>query len=564
MNNDLFLDIAQSLEQNWGLLLTVLGCAAWGSLLVFACLKKAAQHLGDGELTALALGGWPAPVLLWAILVLVLRNYLPDRSVLALAGLAALAAAGLALRHLWGRVSRAALLPMAVFLAFVLLRLGFLAEAVLPAYFDSAEHYRIIQYLLGRASAWTPDSYYHLGYHYITAALQVVTGADLARLMLAFGQVIVAALPLPMYFFVHQATGSRRAAFFAATLAGLGWFVPAHAVNWGKYPALLGLLVVQFTFGLACLDRRYLALLSLLFAVRIHTRMAVLAAVGVAAVWLARRPRWLVAAGLGAVAMLVWRGQDFGPLWDADGNSTLGTILNAYAGLPLGPLWGAYGNLTTLLIGLLAVFAARSFPRLTAGSALALLAGLFLTLIPPAFPVLDRPLTEMALSLLLAFVGGLGLSRLPHKWLMPLLTAAVLVHAWLNYSFAPSPCCQLAGRDDLAAMDWIEQNTPPDARILIASADYSLGQATLRGAGTDAGLWVTPLTGRVTPALPYSSDFSQAQVHQRLCWGGVDYIYAGSREMSFNDALLDAQPAWYTATLILPNARIVQVHGCGE
>ena len=73
-----------------------------------------------------------------------------------------------------------------------------------------------------------------------------------------------------------------------------------------------------------------------------------------------------------------------------------------------------------------------------------------------------------------------------------------------------------------------------------------------------------PLTGRVTPALPYSSDFSQAQTHQRLCWGGVDYIYAGSREMSFNDALLDAQPAWYTAALTLPNARIVQVHGCGE
>lgn len=562
MNRDLFPQIITALMQNWALLLTVLACLAWGGLVVFALLKRVSDgQLTDGELSALAFGGWPIPSLLLALVVLYLRWWRLDALSSILVPFILLLTSGAAVRSLWGRVKASALLPIAAFLALVFLRIRYVSGAVLPAYFDSAEHYKIMQYLLGQTSAWTPDTYYHLGYHSILAAFVAVTDVDSAQLMLVFGQVVVAALPLPMYFFVRRVSGSTSAAWVGVALAGLGWFVPAHAANWGKYPALLGMLALQFTLGLALLDKRYLAFLSLLFAVRFHTRMVLLMAVCLASAWLARRPRWLVAAGLGVLAVLVWRRQDLGPLWDAYGSSNLGTIVNAYVGLPLGPLWGAYGNLTSLLAGLLAVFAARAFPRLAAGSVLALLAGFFLTLVPPRFPLLDRPLTEMALVLPLAFLGGLGSARLP-RWMPFVLAVAVLVHAWANYSFAPSTCCQLAGRDDLAAMEWVQQNTPADAHILIASANYSLGKATLRGAGTDAGIWVTPLTGRVTPALSYSSDFSQEQIRQQLCWGRVSYVYVGSREMSFNADLMLARPDWYRVALSLSKARIFQVLGC--
>jgi hypothetical protein len=565
MNNDLFLNIAKALSQNGLLLLASLACVAWGSLLIFAYLKKATtERFSDAELAALALSGWPAPALLLSALTLFLRNLLLDKFVIPLALIVLLLSAGIALRSLWGRVRLSVLVSIGIFLGFVLLRISYLAGTVMPAYFDSAEHYRITQFILGDPSAWTPSSYYHIGYHYILSALTVLTGADIAKLMLVFGQVIVAALPLPMYVFVRRATHSDRAAFFAVALAGLGWFVPAHAVNWGKYPALMGMLVLQFTLGLVLIEQRFLALLALLFAVRIHTRMAVLLGLAWGIWWLVRRPRWLIVLALGMVGMLIWRYQDFGPLWNADGASNLGNILQAYGGGPLSPLWDAYGNLSLLLVGLLAVFALRAFPRLTAGSVLALLLMLFLTLMPPTFPILDRPLTEMVLSLPLAFLGGLGVSRLSQKWIMPLLLLAVLAHAYLNYSFAPSPCCQLAGRDDLTAMAWIKRNTPQDARILIAVTDYSLGQSVLSGGGTDAGLWVTRLTGRVAPVLPYSINFSQEDIHQQLCWGEVGYIYVGNKDLSFNGDLMQSRPEWYQEALTLPQARIVQVLGCDQ
>ena len=38
---------------------------------------------------------------------------------------------------------------------------------------------------------------------------------------------------------------------FAVTLGALGWYMPAHAVNWGKYPALFGLPAMLGAISLA-------------------------------------------------------------------------------------------------------------------------------------------------------------------------------------------------------------------------------------------------------------------------------------------------------------------------
>jgi hypothetical protein len=539
VNDDLFRNLMQALQQDGGLLLFCLACAAWGSLLAFAALKRAAaaERFSDAELAALSLAGWPLPALLLAVSTLGLHLLLPGPWTVALTLGGMLVTGGLALRAVWGNVKLSAGLPALAFLAFVLLRIGYVAGAALPAYFDSPEHYRIIQILLAGPSAWPTDSYYHLGYHLLAAGLAAVTRGDIARVMLVLGQVIVAALPLPMYFFVRRATGQERAAWLAVVFAGLGWFVPAHAVNWGKYPALLGMLVFQFSLGLALLDLRKPALAAAFFAATIHTRMIVLFAVCVAAWLLASRPKlgWLLMAG--ALGVLAWRYRDLGALWEA------------------------YGNGSLLLAALLALLAVRAFPRLLTGGLFAAFIGLALTVLPPAFPILDRPLTEMLLSLPLAWLGGLGASRLP-KWGHPLLAAALLIHAWTSYSFAPSACCQLAGREDLAAMEWIRQNTPEDARILIARSDYSLGGATLYGMGVDAGLWITPLTGRVTPGLPPATDFSQFDSYRQLCWGQVAYVYVGNKDVSFKLDGLQSNPNRYQTVFPLPNVSIVQVLGC--
>ena len=83
MNTNLFHNMAQALGQNWALLLTFLIVVAWGSLLVFAYLKKySADRFADAELVSLALSGWPVPLLLVSLLILALRIILPAGGVL--------------------------------------------------------------------------------------------------------------------------------------------------------------------------------------------------------------------------------------------------------------------------------------------------------------------------------------------------------------------------------------------------------------------------------------------------------------------------------------------------
>ena len=212
MNNDLFMNSVRVLAQNWELILAILLCVSWGTLLIFAFLKKiAGTQFTDAELVALALSGWPLPALVISALVLVLRLFIPASLVLVIAfGLLA-TSTGFAIRALWKQVSRDFVIPVFIFLFFVFIRLGFSANAVLPPYFDSAEHYRIIQSLINIDDVFT-TSYYHIGYHGIFAAFTWLTHANLGQVILLFGQVILAAIPLPMYFFVHRATNSNTAA----------------------------------------------------------------------------------------------------------------------------------------------------------------------------------------------------------------------------------------------------------------------------------------------------------------------------------------------------------------
>ncbi len=173
MNNDLFIDSARVLAQNWELILAILLCVSWGTLLIFAILKKIAGiQFTDAELTALALGGWPLPALIISALLLALRLFIPADLVSVIAfGLLAISM-GFAIRALWKQVSRDLVIPVFIFLFFVFIRLGFSANAVLPPYFNSAEHYRIIQSLINMDDVFT-TSYYHIGYHVIARGIHM-------------------------------------------------------------------------------------------------------------------------------------------------------------------------------------------------------------------------------------------------------------------------------------------------------------------------------------------------------------------------------------------------------
>jgi hypothetical protein len=89
-----------------------------------------------------------------------------------------------------------------------------------------------------------------------------------------------------------------------------------------------------------------------------------------------------------------------------------------------------------------------------------------------------------------AFVAGLIICALWGTW---------------NLRNIVNPVTVLATSADMAAISWIDQHTPPDARFLINAAPW-LGT----GRGADGGWWVLPLTGRWISTPPALYDYGPA------------------------------------------------------
>jgi hypothetical protein len=257
------------------------------------------------------------------------------------------------------------------------------------------------------------------------------------------------------------------------------------------------------------------------------------------------------------------------------------------ANVMLEPLLNTYMRndlLATGLILFLIIFSAQAYMDLTFFSLVVLsllLSGLYIPV--DFFPeygklvLLDRPYIQMLLYLPFSVLGGLGLAGLlkivqkisfAPKLLSQLLIVAafglVTINAVFNYDFYPSSCCQIVGRDDLAAFDWMDKNIPVDANILIASTGMFVTSEEHADAqaGVDGGIWVTPLISRRTTSLSGELDFSQPEILDEICSENSSYIYVGGEALSFDTAPLERNPAWYQVVLSLPGAKIYKVIGC--
>ncbi len=138
----------------------------------------------------------------------------------------------------------------------VLLRLAFVSKALLPSYFDSAQHYLFIKNILGNTTgiiASLTTNYYHLGFHIIAAFMASTFQMGIARTMLILGQMVLAVIPISLFFLIKYETKSNVAGIFAVSLSAFGWYMPAHAMDWGKYPALMSVGLLPFVLSLAYL-----------------------------------------------------------------------------------------------------------------------------------------------------------------------------------------------------------------------------------------------------------------------------------------------------------------------
>lgn len=469
------------------------------------------------------------------------------------------------------------------------LRLAFVSRALLPSYFDSAQHYALIKGIMANGLSWAAEKlrvdYYHMGFHFTAAFFVSIFQADIARTMLILGQVILAVLPLPFFFIIRHGTKSNGAAFFSLVVSSFGWYMPAHAVDWGKYPALTSLWMLTLVFNLAYIvgqskstlhPKKRIVLfvflgLSILVTTLMHSRSLIVIGIVFAA--------WMVSVWWSALPRLSQRLILF-PLIVAITVETLIIQRNEILSLLLDPYIDK-GLLVTVLVLGLSVFAHKMHPQFTFAILLTtcfLLAAIFIPvngLFPsrPYLTLLDRPYVEMILFMPLSLLGGLGLAGLEKMVKSPYQNYVVLmvigltsVYTLTRYEFYPSNCCVIVGSDDLAAMTWMEEQLPVNARIGVASRELKvvLDDVAEGDVGADAGVWVMPLTGRVSILLPNNLDFDQHTALDVICRKNVQYLFVGELGQTFDIARLTSRPTWYRPLLTMSGTRVYEVTGCSE
>lgn len=469
----------------------------------------------------------------------------------------------------------------------VLLRLAFVSKALLPSYFDSAQHYLLIKTIMARSTGILPAlavNYYHLGYHTLAAFMISTWQVEITRTMLILGQMILAILPLSFFLLVRHETKSNLAGSFAVSLAAYGWYMPAHAVDWGKYPALTSLGVISFVLSLAYLFAQNKSTLPL------HKRWALMLILGVGILVSGfMHSRSLVIIGIACLAWTVaaWQkklsqGRQVFVFVSAIVAVMVEIVLiQRYAVLQL--LFDPYshkGVLITALVLLLLIFAYRQYPQLTLACILTigcLMGSLFIPVrgLVPGYAnltLLDRPFVEMVLFIPLALLGGLGLAGLQKSFRSTKLGMVIGLIAcglvWINavvtYDLYPSDCCVLVGHDDVTAMDWMNTKLAADARIGISATELKvLTSGSFEGyVGGDAGIWIPALIDRQAVPLRYDTNFGEQATLESLCQQGISHLYVGQLGQTFHDAQLSTQPTWYKALLSMPKVRVYQVVGC--
>ena len=477
----------------------------------------------------------------------------------------------------------------------ILLRLAFLSDVIVPSYFDSVTHVRVANALLeGFKHRDLPPlssltaGYYHLGFHWVVSLLALGLRADLINVMLIFGQITLAALPIPLFLLIYQHTASKTAALLTAILAGFGWYMPSLLIDWGKYPAITSLLFFELVLYYAYLltepkQQKYygisfiLLLAGMLFTFYVHSRMSFVILISFASWVLAVKannlPQKHQASVFRILLLLI-----VGIIFYTQQNPLLTLTFEPY-------FFGAGGYSTAILL-FFSIFAFREYRQGVYFCLLFMLGILAALYIPfsvsmvnlPARNLLDRPFVEMIFHLPLSLMGGLGfagfvkrMERLPvfnrsffQNLFIFLLISFLSFFMIKNHRFHPSGCCTLVYYDDTIMMDWIAKNLPDDTRILVAANPLEvMPDAKSSGlVGSDAGVWLPYFTRREILPFPYTADFSNAAIRQQLCQSRVDYIYVGANAQSFNDKTFLENKHWYKEVISLPHAGLFAIEDC--
>lgn len=455
------------------------------------------------------------------------------------------------------------LIGLVVFGLVIAWRLYQAKDLLLPNWVDSQHHYLIIRTILeqvGLPKTLAPSLdvpfFYHYGFHAVTAFFSGLSGLELGKSMLVLGQILNASIGLSIYALGKELWEDWRPAAFATLLVSFATRMPAYYLSWGRYTLTVGLVLLPLAMAstlqlLRKSDRKMavftLAVLTAGLLLSHYFAAVLLAIFLVILAFVYLIPRWkapltalsgfsgvLTSVICGIMLALPWLarvvkystastgvGLSFPDSFQTVANSSqweyiwqlLSPVSNQWMLLPagVGLLWAIikgkkiHFSLWALILGILTLpwsFTLRPFR-------------------PDHFAiVLFLP------AVLLAGWFCWQISLLLEKWLklqwIPILFLFLTAAGWTIWGFPLSENIVnsktiLVTEADLDALDWIAENTPPDARFFINNT-YWLNN-TYRG--VDGGGWLLPYTGRwsLIPTVFYGYSPDKAFVQGIQDWG---------------------------------------------
>ncbi|HOE70100.1 MAG TPA: hypothetical protein PLE10_08985 [Brevefilum sp.] len=427
---------------------------------------------------------------------------------------------------------------LAAFGSVVAWRLYQARDLLLPNWVDSQHHFLIIKTIL--ESGGVPQDlmpylpmpfYYHFGNHAVTALFTAVSNLPIGQAMLVLGQVLNAAVGLSVYALGKTLWRNWRPALAAALLVSFATRMPAYYLSWGRYTLLTGLALLPLAMGQAINlvrgKQRWVSALTLAlltaglllthyFAALLLAVFIVLLALGTLLHDLRHLPKvWIgasaalnsVLAGVLLAAPWLWRVAQFTPSnpgIDARWPESIEAVLTGGNADYIWKLLGPASNHWLLLpAGLGLLFALCKRHTLSFG-----VWSLTLALMALPWGLTLSPFRSDHFAIVLfipiaLLTGGLfwwctrqAERLLKQRWVGTLLLV-LLVLGWCAWGFSDAqdvanPTTVLATEADLAALDWITENTPPEARFFINTTYWQGGVYR----GVDGGGWLLPYTGR--------------------------------------------------------------------
>ncbi|MBN1661680.1 MAG: hypothetical protein JXA93_25015 [Anaerolineae bacterium] len=430
---------------------------------------------------------------------------------------------------------------------------------------DSYQHTLMTQLILdngGLFSSWEPYApltsfSYHFGFHSNVALFQAasgwLTGNPTPRTVVLMGQFLNVLAVVMLYpLTVRLSGGSRWTGVVVVTIAGLLTPMPMHYVNWGRYTQLCGqaILLAAAWFFLEAVEaprrdvRRLLPALLAAAGLAL-THYFVLAfyvlLVAVLAGWRlwpqrsrpqqSRPAQWketiLRTAAIGAVALVLvvpWAGRILEGLLPqtltgfVQGRAAAEHIATENLFYPLADFVPLYLVAMAVVGGLWALARRRATGLLLIWTGTQFLVSNPHWLGLPGTGVITNFTVELSLyipvSILAAdFVVSL-IDVSQHRFVRlhpaPAMAAGLLVAAAAglgvgDHAHILDDTYQLVTPADEAALAWVRENTPQEARFL-ANAFFAYGDSLI--VGSDAGWWLPLLAGRqnTVPPLNYGAE----------------------------------------------------------